>query len=135
MPSSYKAAQVTASGVIELVDRPLSVPGAGEVCIRVEACGVCHSDSLAVDGNLPVEYPRVPGHEVAGIIDAINILFNELSITGTVTALPIDREDTLEFAAAQDICANTEIMPLAEAPAAYARMMRNEARFRIVLTP
>jgi D-arabinose 1-dehydrogenase-like Zn-dependent alcohol dehydrogenase len=56
----------------ELVEREIPEPGAGKVRIKVEACGVCHSDSLTKEGLWPgLEFPRVPGHEVAGIIDAV----------------------------------------------------------------
>jgi alcohol dehydrogenase/propanol-preferring alcohol dehydrogenase len=59
-------------GPLELVERDIPQPRAGEVRIKVSACGVCHSDSGVVDGVLPgLEYPRVPGHEVAGVVDAI----------------------------------------------------------------
>ncbi len=71
MSDTYRALQVTAPGVLDLVHRPLIAPVAGQVRIRVAACGVCHSDSLAVEGILAVDYPRVPGHEVVGTIDAI----------------------------------------------------------------
>src|SRR5580704_5144404 len=53
-------------------ERDLPVPGPQEMRIRVEACGVCHSDSLTVEGYMPgIQYPRIPGHEVIGVIDAI----------------------------------------------------------------
>jgi D-arabinose 1-dehydrogenase-like Zn-dependent alcohol dehydrogenase len=59
-------------GPFQLVERELPQPGLGEVRMKVEACGVCHSDSIAKEGFLPtVPYPIVPGHEVAGVIDAI----------------------------------------------------------------
>lgn len=336
MNDTYRALAVTAPGVFELVQRSLIAPAAGQVRIRVEACGVCHSDSLAVESNLAVDYPRVPGHEVVGTIeaigdgvagwkigqrvgvgyqgghcgycdscrrgqfmtcenqlstgldydggyaevmiaqanglaaipeelsaveaapilcagvtvfnglrnsvaragdlvaiqgvgglghlgiqfarkmgfrvaaiargsekeslaldlgahhyidstaadpvaalrdlggakvilataadsrsigllvdalapqgqlviagasfepmgvDAVKVLFGELSISGTLTGAPIEREETLGFVALQDICAMTEVVPLSQAAEAYGRMMRNEARFRIVLTP
>ncbi len=61
-----------AKGPLELTEREISAPGAGSVRIKVEACGVCHSDSLTKEGLWPgIQYPRVPGHEVAGIIDAV----------------------------------------------------------------
>jgi D-arabinose 1-dehydrogenase-like Zn-dependent alcohol dehydrogenase len=61
-----------AQGPFEIVERPISEPGAGTVRIRVQACGVCHSDSLTKEGAFPgIQYPRVPGHEVAGVIDAV----------------------------------------------------------------
>jgi len=68
-----KAAQISkAGGDWELVDREMPEPGAGQVRIRVEACGVCHSDALVKDGTWPgLQYPRVPGHEIAGRIDNV----------------------------------------------------------------
>jgi D-arabinose 1-dehydrogenase-like Zn-dependent alcohol dehydrogenase len=57
---------------LELVERPMPEPGAREVRIRVEACGICHSDAFAVTGTFPgVRYPAVPGHEIAGRIDKL----------------------------------------------------------------
>jgi D-arabinose 1-dehydrogenase-like Zn-dependent alcohol dehydrogenase len=61
-----------AKGPFELVERDIPDPGVGQVRIKVEACGVCHSDSLTKEGMLPgIAYPRVPGHEVIGRVDAI----------------------------------------------------------------
>src|SRR5580700_1691149 len=68
---TMKVAQVSSPGAkLEIVEREIREPGAGQVRIKVQACGVCHSDSLTKEGSWPgIEYPRVPGHEVAGIID------------------------------------------------------------------
>jgi D-arabinose 1-dehydrogenase-like Zn-dependent alcohol dehydrogenase len=56
----------------EIVDREIPVPDAGQVRIKVEACGVCHSDVLTKEGLWPgIQYPRAPGHEVAGVIDDV----------------------------------------------------------------
>jgi D-arabinose 1-dehydrogenase-like Zn-dependent alcohol dehydrogenase len=68
-----KAVQISRpKGNFELVERPVPEPARNQVRIRVEACGVCHSDSLVKEGLLPgLQYPRVPGHEIAGRIDAI----------------------------------------------------------------
>ena len=72
MSETYKAIEVSRPGKFSEVSRPLLDPGPGQVRIRVEACGVCHTDSLLVDGALPnLTYPRVPGHEVIGRIDAV----------------------------------------------------------------
>lgn len=73
MSNQTRAMQVPAPGEpLELVERELRDPGAGEVRVRVEACGVCHSDAFTVEGGMPeIEYPRVPGHEIAGSIDAV----------------------------------------------------------------
>jgi propanol-preferring alcohol dehydrogenase len=51
--------------------KPLVDPGPGQVRIRVEASGVCHSDAGTVEGSFPIDWPRVPGHEVVGRIDAL----------------------------------------------------------------
>jgi len=71
MPATYRAVQVTSPGKLELVERELQSPPPGSVRIKVESCGICHSDVLTIENQFPVEYPRVPGHEVAGVIDAL----------------------------------------------------------------
>jgi D-arabinose 1-dehydrogenase-like Zn-dependent alcohol dehydrogenase len=71
--TTMRAAQVPSAGAdFQIVDREIPQPGAGHVRIKVQACGVCHSDVLTKDGYWPgITYPRVPGHEVAGIVDAV----------------------------------------------------------------
>lgn len=60
------------NGPFELVERDIPEPGAGSVRIKVQACGICHSDSFTKEGTFPgIQYPRVPGHEIAGIVDAV----------------------------------------------------------------
>jgi D-arabinose 1-dehydrogenase-like Zn-dependent alcohol dehydrogenase len=68
-----KVAQVSKpGGDFEIVERPVPEPGRAQVRIKVEACGICHSDVLAKEGGWPgLQYPRVPGHEIAGRIDAV----------------------------------------------------------------
>ncbi len=68
-----KAVQVSkAGGNFELVERNIPDPGRNQVRIKVEACGICHSDTLVKEGLWPgLQYPRVPGHEIAGRIDAV----------------------------------------------------------------
>jgi alcohol dehydrogenase/propanol-preferring alcohol dehydrogenase len=68
-----KAVQISKpGGNFEVVERPIPEPGRGQVRIKVEACGICHSDALVKEGVWPgIQYPRVPGHEVAGRIDKI----------------------------------------------------------------
>src|SRR5208337_417106 len=61
-----------AGGPLVAQERDLPLPGPQEMRIRVEACGVCHSDSLTVEGRMPgIQYPRVPGHEAIGVVDAL----------------------------------------------------------------
>jgi D-arabinose 1-dehydrogenase-like Zn-dependent alcohol dehydrogenase len=71
--AKMKVAQVPkAGGDFEIVEREIPQPGAGQVRIKVQACGVCHSDVLTKEGGWPgLTYPRVPGHEVAGVIDEV----------------------------------------------------------------
>ena len=72
MQGTYKAVEVSEPGVLRMVERPISEPGAGQVRIRVEACGICHTDAATVMGIYPgLTLPRVPGHEVVGRIDAV----------------------------------------------------------------
>jgi D-arabinose 1-dehydrogenase-like Zn-dependent alcohol dehydrogenase len=70
--ATYRVAQIPeAGGAFELVDRELVDPGRNEVRVTVQACGVCHSDSITKEGVMPIAYPRVPGHEIAGVVDAV----------------------------------------------------------------
>ena len=71
--AKMRVVQVTEPGApLELVERDVPEPGPGQVRVRVEACGICHSDAFVKDGTFPgVRYPAVPGHEVAGRIDAL----------------------------------------------------------------
>src|SRR5271154_2056954 len=71
--SKMKAVQVSKpGGNVEIVERNIPEPGRNQVRIKVEACGICHSDLLVKEGLWPgIQYPRVPGHEVAGRIDAV----------------------------------------------------------------
>jgi alcohol dehydrogenase, propanol-preferring len=71
MANTYKAVEVSKPNVFRVVERPISEPAAGQVRIRVEACGVCHSDAGTVEGLFPIDWPRVPGHEAVGRIDAL----------------------------------------------------------------
>jgi D-arabinose 1-dehydrogenase-like Zn-dependent alcohol dehydrogenase len=68
-----KAVQISKpGGNFEVVERPTPQPGRGQVRIKVEACGICHSDALVKEGLWPgLQYPRVPGHEIAGRIDSV----------------------------------------------------------------
>jgi D-arabinose 1-dehydrogenase-like Zn-dependent alcohol dehydrogenase len=68
-----KVAQITKpGGELEIVEREIPKPDAGEVLIKVQACGICHSDVLTKDGMWPgIQYPRIPGHEVVGTIDEL----------------------------------------------------------------
>jgi D-arabinose 1-dehydrogenase-like Zn-dependent alcohol dehydrogenase len=77
-----KAAQVPRPGAdFEIVEREIPKPGVGQVRIKVQACGVCHSDVLTKEGQWPgIQYPRVPGHEIAGKIDELGAGVSEWSV-------------------------------------------------------
>jgi len=84
MSTKMKAAQISkAGGDWELVERDIPEPGPGQVRVKVEACGICHSDALVKEGLWPgLQYPRVPGHEIAGRVDALG---------GNVTSWAVDQ--------------------------------------------
>ena len=71
--SKMRVAQVSRpNGSFEIVEREIPEPGAGSVRVKIEACGICHSDAMTKEGLWPgIHYPRVPGHEVAGVVDAL----------------------------------------------------------------
>jgi D-arabinose 1-dehydrogenase-like Zn-dependent alcohol dehydrogenase len=72
MPKMRSVQVARPNGPFELVEREIPAPRAGTVRIKVQACGICHSDSFTKEGTFPgLQYPRVPGHEIAGIIDAL----------------------------------------------------------------
>jgi D-arabinose 1-dehydrogenase-like Zn-dependent alcohol dehydrogenase len=70
---TMKAVQVTrAGGPLELVERDVPEPREGQVLVKVQACGICHSDMMTKEGLWPgLQYPRVPEHEIAGIVDSV----------------------------------------------------------------
>jgi D-arabinose 1-dehydrogenase-like Zn-dependent alcohol dehydrogenase len=71
--AKMRAMQVSkAGGPLELVEKDIPTPGAGQVLVKVNACGICHSDSLTIEGHWPgLTFPRVPGHEAAGVVESI----------------------------------------------------------------
>ena len=72
MPKMRAVLVTRPGGPFELVEREIPQPGPRQVRVRVQACGLCHSDSLTKEGHWPgIKYPRVPGHEIAGVIDAV----------------------------------------------------------------
>jgi D-arabinose 1-dehydrogenase-like Zn-dependent alcohol dehydrogenase len=72
MPKMRAVQVVSAGGPWEIVERDIPEPAVGSVRVKVQACGICHSDSMTKEGHWPgIQYPRVPGHEIAGVIDAM----------------------------------------------------------------
>ncbi len=75
-----RAVQVSRPGQLEMVERERPEPRAGTVRIKVEACGVCHSDALTIEGQAPgLDYPRIPGHEVIGVVDTLGAGVTEIA--------------------------------------------------------
>ena len=72
MPTMRVVQVPTRRRAFEIVERAIPEPPAGSVRIKVQACGICHSDSIVKEGLFPlIQYPRVPGHEVVGVVDAV----------------------------------------------------------------
>jgi D-arabinose 1-dehydrogenase-like Zn-dependent alcohol dehydrogenase len=79
---TMKAVQIARrGGPLELVERLVPEPGPGQVRIKVESCGICHGELVAIEGHHPLmQYPRIPGHEVIGVIDKLGPLAGEWSV-------------------------------------------------------
>ncbi len=131
MKGTYKAVEVSAPGVLRVVERPISEPGAGQVRIRVEACGICHTDAATVMGVYPgLTLPRVPGHEVVGRIEALGSGVSKWKIGQRVGVGLIAGEDgTCEPCRRGDSvnCQNPVISGVT-ADGGYAEVMIAEAR-------
>jgi len=156
--SKMRAVQVSRpDGPFEIVEREIPQPDAGSVRIKVQACGVCHSDSVIKERHWPgLQYPRVPGHEVVGVVDAVGAGVAgwtagqqvgggwhgghcgrcdscRRSIKGWYSGTSIDSQDTLKFSALTGVRSMNEVFPLERAAEAYDRMSSGKARFRAVL--
>src|ERR1700746_2969625 len=129
--SGYMAVEVSEPGKLRVVERPIAEPGAGQVRIRVESCGICHTDAATVMGIFPgLTFPRVPGHEVVGRIEAIGPGVSRWSIGQRIgvgffggedgTCEPCWRGDTVH-------CQNP-VYPGITTDGGYAEVMIAEAR-------
>src|SRR6202158_2758892 len=131
MKDTYKAVEVSAPGVLRVVERKISQPGAGQVRIRVEACGICHTDAATITGVYPgLSLPRVPGHEVVGRIEAIGSGVSRWKIGQRVGVGLIAGEDGVcEPCRRGDIvnCQNPVVSGVT-ADGGYAEVMIAEAR-------
>src|ERR1700731_4699235 len=131
MKSTYNAVEVSAPGVLRVVEREISEPGAGQVRIRVEACGICHTDAATVTGTYPgLSLPRVPGHEVIGRIEALGSGVSRWKIGQRVGVGLIAGEDGVcEPCRRGDIvnCQNPVVLGVT-ADGGYAEVMIAEAR-------
>jgi D-arabinose 1-dehydrogenase-like Zn-dependent alcohol dehydrogenase len=84
-----RAVQVSQpNGPFEIVEREIPTPSFGRVRIKIQACGICHSDSIVKEGLFPhIQYPKIPGHEIAGVIDSIGGGVTEWSVTKSGSGL------------------------------------------------
>ena len=93
MPDTYKAVEAFEPGKLRVVERPVTEPEARQVRIRVEACGICHTDAATVMGVYPgLTLPRVPGHEVVGRIEALGAGVSRWKIGLVSVSLPAKTE-------------------------------------------
>src|SRR2546427_8473428 len=131
MKGTYRAVEVSAPGTLRVVERPVSEPGAGQVRIQVEACGICHTDAATVTGTYPgLALPRVPGHEVVGRIEALGSGVSKWKIGQRVGVGFFGGEDGVcEPCRRGDIvnCQNP-VIPGVTVDGGYAEVMIAEAR-------
>src|ERR1700731_3322850 len=131
MKGTYQAVEVSSPGVLRVVERPVPEPGAGQVRIRVEACGICHTDAATITGIYPgLTLPRVPGHEVVGRIEALGSGVSKWKIGQRVGVGLIAGEDGVcEPCRRGDIvnCQNPVVSGVT-ADGGYAEVMIAEAR-------
>src|ERR1700687_1407673 len=129
--TTYKAVEVAAPGTLRVVERQVSEPGPGQVRIRVEACGICHTDAATVTGTYPgLRLPRVPGHEVVGRIEALGSGVSRWKIGQQVGVGFFGGEDGVcEPCRREDIvnCQNP-VIPGVTVDGGYAEVMIAEAR-------
>jgi propanol-preferring alcohol dehydrogenase len=131
MKSTYKAIEVFEPDKLRVVERPVPEPGAGQVRIRVEACGICHTDAATITGIYPgLKLPRVPGHEVVGRIEALGNGVSKWKIGQRVGVGFFGGEDGVcEPCRRGDMvhCQNP-VIPGVTADGGYAEVMIAEAR-------
>jgi alcohol dehydrogenase, propanol-preferring len=131
MAKTCKALEVAAPGNLRIVERPIPQPGEGQVLIRVEACGICHTDQATVTGTYPgLNLPRVPGHEVVGRIEALGSGVSKWKIGQRVGVGLIGGEDGIcEPCRRGDMvnCQNPVVLGV-NVDGGYAEVMIAEAR-------
>jgi propanol-preferring alcohol dehydrogenase len=131
LTATYKAVEVSAPGVLRVVERPVSEPGPHQVRIRVQACGVCHTDASTVTGAYPgLSLPRVPGHEVVGRIEALGSGVSKWKIGQRVGVGLIAGEDGVCEPCRRGDTVNCEnpVVSGVTADGGYAEVMIAEAR-------
>src|SRR5580698_3256072 len=131
MNGTYRAVEVYEPGKLRVVKRTIPVPGPGQVRIRVEACGICHTDAATVSGTYPgLTLPRVPGHEVVGRIEALGTGVSKWKIGQRVGVGLIAGEDGVCEPCRRGDTVNCEnpVVSGVTADGGYAEVMIAEAR-------
>jgi D-arabinose 1-dehydrogenase-like Zn-dependent alcohol dehydrogenase len=131
MTGTYTAVEASAPGQLRVVERRVPEPGAAQVRIRVEACGICHTDSYTVTGSYPgLTLPRVPGHEVVGRIDALGPAVSRWKIGQRVGVGLIAGEDGVCEPCRRGDAVNCQnpVVSGVNADGGYAEVMIAEAR-------
>src|ERR1700723_2499051 len=131
MAKTYKAVEVSAPGSLRVVERTIPEPGPDQVRIRVEPCGICHTDAATVTGTYPgLTLPRVPGHEVVGRIEAVGSEVSRWKIGQRVGVGLIAGEDgTCEPCRLGDsVNCQNPVLSGVTVDGGYAEMMVAEAR-------
>jgi propanol-preferring alcohol dehydrogenase len=131
MTGTYRAVEVSAPGTLQVVARALVEPGAGQVRIRVDACGVCHTDAATVTGAYPgLRLPRVPGHEVVGLVDAVGPSVDKWAVGQRVGVGFFGGEDGVCEACRRGDFVNCQnpVIPGITVDGGYAEMMIAESR-------
>jgi D-arabinose 1-dehydrogenase-like Zn-dependent alcohol dehydrogenase len=150
-----RAVQISNPGAdFQIVVREMPDPSEGQVRIKVQACGVCHSDELTVERSWPgIQYPHIPGHEsgrdhrpggswrfrveegaARRAVTPFQLIRGSRTIQGWAAGTPADSDDTPRFAELTGVRPMIETYPLEKAAEAYQRMVSGKATFRVVLT-
>jgi D-arabinose 1-dehydrogenase-like Zn-dependent alcohol dehydrogenase len=122
-------------------DRPVPEPGPGQVVVRMEASGLCHTDIHAANGDWPVTptVPFIPGHEGVGIVTALGdgVTSPQMgtSVIGSIVGTRADLNEVFALHAAGRTRVSYETRPLAEVNEAIAEVLHGKARARLVLVP
>jgi D-arabinose 1-dehydrogenase-like Zn-dependent alcohol dehydrogenase len=139
---SFRAAVVPGFGLpLVIEDRPVPEPGPGQVVVRMEASGLCHTDIHAANGDWPVTptVPFIPGHEGVGIVTALGdgVTSPQMgtSVIGSIVGTRADLNEVFALHAAGRTRVSYETRPLAEVNEAIAEVLHGKARARLVLVP
>ena len=126
-----KVAQISrANGDWELVERDIPEPGAGQVRVKVEACGICHSDTLVKEASCANSVVAATSR----CVSVCSLIMRRSAVSGWYSGTARDSQDTMEFSALSGVHPMIEKYPLDRVAEAYEQMHSGKVRFRVVLT-